>query len=216
VVGANFIIQRRYKKNYTLFFKNSVLSEKKETGVKCFVVVTRGTQTNPIPYLLRNYPTPHLYDSVSTLDNFVIPADGDELPDMTYWAAACATSAAPVYFSEFIYEKQKIGQKPIKYSFVDGGLVANCPLEFALQEVFAINPDIDIDYVLSLGTGAPAMVIQPTSRTILQWANLSVDLLTATQKIYKNCLRWLGAACKGIKKKRTRTHSGYQMEPYHR
>jgi len=133
------------------FFKEKTFEDIKN-GPKCFVVAAEVSQTSPSPYLLRNYVAPMLYNSKSLVGNFVIPpgAHDTNYLDVPLWVAARATSA-PTYFPPFVYEDCK---------FADGGLVANCPIEFAVQEALALNQDITFSYIISLGTGSSGMIIQ--------------------------------------------------------
>jgi len=81
--------------------------------------------------LLRSYPT---------------QAWGQRDHNCYIWEAARATAAAPAFF------------EPIQLhdggaTFVDGGIVANNPVEEALKEANIIWPDIGVGVLLSLGTG---------------------------------------------------------------
>jgi len=169
-------------------FKDKKLAD---THPKCFVVTPEITSSIPSVYLLRNYPTPHIYNSQATIGNYFIPPEND-CQEMKLWEAARATSAAPTFFEQFNYNS---------FQFVDGGMLANNPTELALQEIFATDADASIDYILSIGTGEPSMKITSYFKPpILKMAELTVNILTDSYRIHTNVLRWLGSACRGIRK----------------
>jgi predicted acylesterase/phospholipase RssA len=162
---------------------------------KCFVVTAEVSQTEIIPYLLRTYETPSLYDSRNTVGNFFIPASTHDCRDMPAWSACLATSSAPTYFSPYEY-KSTAGSKSLL--FVDGGIVANNPMELAIQECFALYPDAKLRCIVSLGTGTPAIGYLSDTKTILHWKNTVVNLVTDSESIYKRCNNWLGSAARNI------------------
>jgi len=175
------------------FFKDKTLADTTH-GPKCFVVSTEVSQTSLSPYLFRNYPPPLLYNSETLIGNLVLPPGSHSAQDTPLWAAARATSAAPTYFPPFQFGD---------YLFSDGGLVGNCPIEFALQEAFAMDPSLTISYIVSLGTGSPGLIVEPTARNFFSWGNYVIDTVTDSERTFQSTLRWLSAACRGIELKGT-------------
>lgn len=158
---------------------------------KVFVVTSEVSKSPPVQYLLRNYHAPTMYDANVTLGNFCIPTrrDEPELLGIPLWSAARATSAAPTYFVPYEYNQ---------YKFVDGGLLANCPVEVAIQEAFAMFPNASIDYILSIGTGIYEKPVT-SGASVLKFGSMMVDIVTDTERIIQNTQRWLGSACKGVR-----------------
>jgi predicted acylesterase/phospholipase RssA len=136
---------------------------------KCFVVAAEVSQTEIMPYLLRTYDTPVLHDSRNTVGNFYVPATTRDCKNMPVWSACRATSAAPTYFSPYAY-KDPVNSK--SFLFIDGGIVANNPMELALQECFALYPDAKLRCIVSLGTGLPAIGYLSETKTVLYWKSI--------------------------------------------
>jgi len=113
---------------------------------KCFVVATEVSRTEPIPYLLSTYPAPIFHNSRITNGKYFQSAHTYECENMPLWSAARATSATPNYFQPYVYQTPNT-TKP--YRFVDGGLVANCPMEFAIQDAWAMYPGASLAYIVS-------------------------------------------------------------------
>ena len=100
--------------------------------------------------------------------NYRETGEGDIMrsQDLKAWEAACASSAAPMYFHPF-HEK-----------YIDGGVMANNPTLDAMSEIFQQgereNKDVRLGLVFSIGTGDPPSVglkdvgvTVPRLRTIL-------------------------------------------------
>ncbi|KAI8190734.1 hypothetical protein KHU50_008767 [Colletotrichum sp. SAR 10_65] len=122
--------------------------ETNENSCRVFVTAVSRTDSNRRPPVL--------------LRSYVNPDEMNELPNITIWEAARATSAAPSYFKDIT-----VGG----YTFVDGGLQANNPLGWVWNEVLAVfGPARDTTCFLSIGTGVPVASILP--RIELNWANV--------------------------------------------
>lgn len=82
--------------------------------------------------------------------------------------AARATSAAPTYFSPFIYRERDTGHE---YTLVDGGIIANNPSLLAYAEGRKLYPEADEFHILSLSTASPVYGYDPEEfRTNAEWA----------------------------------------------
>lgn len=93
------------------------------------------------------------------------------------WEALRATSAAPSFFSPAVIGGQ---------TYVDGGLGANNPIDFALDEAMrCVEKGRQIACLVSLGCGTPCVATEVTTRlgwAILPWKGLwDVLLSEATQ-----------------------------------
>jgi len=114
---------------------------------------------------------------------------------MPVWSACRATSAAPTYFSPYKYKHPAVSKS---FLFIDGGFVANNPMELAIQECFALYPDAKLRCIVSLGTGMPAIGYLSDTKTALYWKNTVVNSLIDSEAIYKRCNNWLGSAAQNI------------------
>ncbi|XP_071533326.1 calcium-independent phospholipase A2-gamma-like [Panulirus ornatus] len=113
-------------------------------------LVATSANTNRIQaYLFRNYNLPYRVTS---------HYQGTSLPHL--WEAARASAAAPGYFSEF-----RIGDLIL----LDGGLFVNNPTAIAVHEAKQLWPDVDLQCVLSVGTGRHEP-IATTSEASISWA----------------------------------------------
>jgi len=106
--------------------------------------------------------------------------------DVTVVEAALATSAAPTYFSE---AKNKHG------SFVDGGVVANNPIDVGFMEAKTLWPKRQISCMVSLGTGHHALQIKGSKSTnaTLAWAGEIIDIATRAEACHQEFLTNLNA-----------------------
>lgn len=68
--------------------------------------------------------------------------------------AARATSAAPNFFRSI----DIVGDEGLAERFVDGGMLANNPVKFVLNQANELFPNSNIDCVLSLGTGRTSVI----------------------------------------------------------
>jgi len=197
------------------------------TEPKAFVVATR-VDGQPTPFLFRTYDTctsfsdseslgsdsKKVEQKVATTPDFTsmdsvvslkpeylflqrtgTEKDVEDSDSLTIVDACRATSAAPGYFDS---AKNKLGQ------FVDGGLVANNPIELAVQESAAVFPGASIRCIVSLGTGMPAPT-KSTDKSVLKYAKMCVHLATSSEEKYTNAALWLKAT--GMK-----THC-YRLNP---
>ena len=85
------------------------------------------------------------------------------------WEAGRATSAAPTYFEPYSLSRSSgnagsPGQERAKsVCCVDGGVIANNPVEVALSEAHELWPDREVGAILSLGCGACARSFEEMS-----------------------------------------------------
>lgn len=76
-------------------------------------------------------------------------------PSIPIWQAARATSAAPLYFDPAV-----VGASHTKY--LDGGLGANNPVNFAVKKAKNIWPEVNIACLVSIGAGFTRLKHQST------------------------------------------------------
>ena len=103
---------------------------------------------------------------------------------MTFAAAAMATSAAPTYFPPF-----KIG----KDFYIDGGVVANNPACAAYGHAKKLWPKEDV-LLVSIGTGSiasPLDKLRSKDWGLLQWSRPIIDcLMDGTSQTTDDFFRW--------------------------
>src|SRR5262245_404063 len=98
----------------------------------------------------------------------------DGSSEFSLFEAARATSAAPTYFKSITIQERKL---------VDGGLVANNPIELAYFEARKLFPGDNIKVIVSIGTGSPTNDYHYFSRwiglpSILRWGQLLLNIAT--------------------------------------
>lgn len=103
----------------------------------------------PHPFLIRNRPLP---DSVAARSPFATTTD------MRVLDALCATTAAPTVYPAFNHKG-----KPI----VDGGVLANNPVLFALAEASLLGTELEC--IVSVGTGVEPRIPVGPSRGLIGW-----------------------------------------------
>ena len=104
-------------------------------------------------------------------------------------AAARATSAAPTFFEP--KHEYLIGRESCGWSFVDGGVAANCPAGLAVKAVKERSmggkaTSECIEMIVSLGTGLPKPDVVPTTGNALHWAGRLVDMATDSEKLWES------------------------------
>lgn len=109
---------------------------------------------------------------------------GDPLPGFnmcTTYQAARATASLPGCFRPFRHG-------PDLLQFVDGGVVAPNPTEFALFEAAKIWPDRRVDIVVSLGTGNSS---HPEAKpAVLRQGVVTTDIEEAANRTHQAVRRW--------------------------
>jgi len=98
--------------------------------------------------------------------------------------AARATSAAPTFFQSI----DIVGDAGYLQSFIDGGVRVNNPVRCVLNEARTFSPTSEIDYILSLGTGARSAIRIGAEYNIFKRLLLTrIRLARALIKITTNC-----------------------------
>lgn len=81
--------------------------------------------------------------------------------------AARATSAAPTYFSPFVYTERDTS---MEFTLTDGGIIANNPSLLAYVEARKLYPEADEFHILSLSTASPLFGYDPLLfKTNAEW-----------------------------------------------
>ncbi|KAK7081098.1 Calcium-independent phospholipase A2-gamma [Halocaridina rubra] len=128
----------------------SLIETAKEVDVPRICLVATSANTNRVQaYLFRNYNLPYRVSS---------HYQGTSLPHL--WEAVRASAAAPGYFSEF-----RIGDLIL----LDGGIFVNNPTAIALHEAKQLWPDVNLQCVLSVGTGRHEPIAM-TNEASINWA----------------------------------------------
>jgi len=97
--------------------------------------------------------------------------------------AVRATSAAPTFFRGV----NIVGQAGLSHSFIDGGIRANNPVKYVLDEARILSPASEIDYVLSLGTGALSAMRIGADFMFKGFRASNVSLVEAQARIATDC-----------------------------
>ncbi|XP_045611711.2 calcium-independent phospholipase A2-gamma isoform X1 [Procambarus clarkii] len=168
-LSTQIFTQTTFKGATSLFMRNSYYDSnswtdilKENMGTRALIETARDTDspkiclvatsanTNRIQaYLFRNYNLPYRVTS---------HYQGTSSPLL--WEAVRASAAAPGYFSEF-----RIGDLIL----LDGGLFVNNPTAIAVHEAKQLWPDVDLQCVVSIGTGRHEP-IATTSEASISWA----------------------------------------------
>ena len=129
-----------FGENLNLFSSARVQQQQRSTRVA--VTSTKDTASNRC--LITNYNRP----GFSGGEDF--EREDDDEKEMKVWEAGLATAAAPFYFRPF--EKAETMK-----NYVDGALHANLPVQYALEEMANLWPNLDgqtsLDTLVSIGTG---------------------------------------------------------------
>jgi len=96
---------------------------------------------------------------------------------MPTWVAARCTSAAVPYFKGYEWNGEHL---------LDGGFVANCPAELALDEACCVWPNRRMDTLVSIGTGASKVFHDNHSQDdrLLKIAETAIDVVSSSQKLW--------------------------------
>lgn len=128
----------------------SLIETARDVGARKICLVATSANTNRVQaYLFRNYNLPYRVSS---------HYQGTSLPRI--WEAVRASAAAPGYFSEF-----RIGDLIL----LDGGIFVNNPTAIAVHEAKQLWPDVDLQCVLSVGTGRHEPIAM-TNESSINWA----------------------------------------------
>ena len=137
---------------------------------KIALVASEVTQNRISPYVFRSYQLPR-----KTLTSY---QGSSRYP---IWAAVRASTAAPGYFDDFIWENKV---------FQDGGILINNPTQIAIHEAQKIWPDYPIQTVVSLGLGRADKFMQdhntykPTLLSVKEKFDLIVESATDTELVH--------------------------------
>ena len=149
-------------------------SHRRRMGPQVFVVAASvGGSGPPQRQLFRNYPDPN--PSTGSIRSLKQQQNGEDLftaaaveASVRIWEAGMATSAAPTFFPQVQIQVGDTAAAAVdddgdgggggggRCSYVDGGLVANNPVETLLEEVEQLWPDRQIGCIVSLGCGRHA------------------------------------------------------------
>ncbi|XP_042229345.1 calcium-independent phospholipase A2-gamma-like, partial [Homarus americanus] len=129
--------------------KSLIETARDADGPKLCLVATSANTNRIQAYLFRNYNLPYRVTS---------HYQGTSLP--LIWEAVRASAAAPGYFSEF-----RIGDLIL----LDGGLFVNNPTAIAVHEAKQLWPDVELQCVVSVGTGRHEPIAS-TSEASISWA----------------------------------------------
>lgn len=157
ITSKTFMLLRIYESRYRtgpmkqglvqLFGENvnlysSARAQQQQRSTRVAVTSTKDTAANRC--LITNYNRP----SFSGGEDF--EREDEDEKEMKVWEAGLATAAAPFYFRPF--EKAETMK-----NYVDGALHANLPIQYALEEMANLWPNLDgrtsLDALVSIGTG---------------------------------------------------------------
>lgn len=75
----------------------------------------------------------------------------------------------------------------VRQTFIDGGLIANNPSEYALIEAKRVWPNQKLKFLLSLGTGVPSIGLEATPG-LLSTLDFAISTYTSSHNIHKRVL----------------------------
>lgn len=131
---------RLFGENLNLYSSPKVKQQQRSTRVA--VTSTKDTAANRC--LITNYNRPDF----SSGDDF--EREDEDEKEMKVWEAGLATAAAPFYFPPFV-------KAETMKNYVDGALHANLPIQYALEEMANLWPNLGsetlLDALVSVGTG---------------------------------------------------------------
>lgn len=131
---------RLFGENVNLY--SSARAQQQQRSTRVAVTSTKDTAANRC--LITNYNRP----GFSGGEDF--EREDEDEKEMKVWEAGLATTAAPFYFQPF--EKAETMK-----NYVDGALHANLPIQYALEEMANLWPNLDgqttLDALVSIGTG---------------------------------------------------------------
>eukprot|EP00029_Vermamoeba_vermiformis_P006225 TRINITY_DN2385_c0_g1_i2.p2 TRINITY_DN2385_c0_g1~~TRINITY_DN2385_c0_g1_i2.p2 ORF type:complete len:371 (+),score=37.88 TRINITY_DN2385_c0_g1_i2:1375-2487(+) len=140
--------------------------------IRIFAASTRVKEGRAEPFLFRTYNKPEGSSYAGSTSFYV-------------WEAARATSAAPIYFSEFVKEGE---------TYIDGGVGTNNPTLLAINEARSILGNSYNEYdieVVSLGTGHQT-VQAPKIESLLGAHGSDLKLLSSVHGIDAEKLMHIG------------------------
>ncbi|KAF2726614.1 FabD/lysophospholipase-like protein, partial [Polyplosphaeria fusca] len=139
--------------------ENELLAEQEGTFSTIAIVATRTTDSSIA--LMSSDPS----------QNIII---SDKI---TIQEAAMATSAAPVYF-------EPVQLEPGGWIFVDGGVGANNPVQYALSTAMSKWPERSVSCLLSIGSGqsAPAITGLSNGMGMLDYVTFITKVVTETER----------------------------------
>eukprot|EP01028_Stygiella_incarcerata_P005189 TRINITY_DN220_c4_g1_i1.p1 TRINITY_DN220_c4_g1~~TRINITY_DN220_c4_g1_i1.p1 ORF type:complete len:696 (-),score=212.35 TRINITY_DN220_c4_g1_i1:555-2546(-) len=137
-----------------------------------FVVSTLANQCQWKPFLFRTY----------SHAGSVLPGSSEA----SIQTALLATSAAPSYFPALIVDRSSSStsmhtEEAKKERFLDGGLVANNPSQYALIEARSMWPHRPIGMLVSIGTGQPPR--EKAGSSLISFLEQSIDVSTGSELI---------------------------------
>jgi len=164
-------------------FTEQALYNNSSFGPNVLAIATDVTSATSTPYIFRSYsqvnhsPIPTTIGYAEWRGSSLGENSSEALP---IWQVCRASSAAPGYFCPL-----KLGTGASTRVYVDGGLVANNPIEMIIQEARKLWPNKLFGPVVSIGCGdVPSE--KGGSRSILKWAGTVVHLATDSNKTYSN------------------------------
>ena len=130
-----------------------------------FAVATLSSVQPPVEYILKTYDFHTLYQSNSFEDKWFL------------FEAARATSAAPMFFSEYFCHHNL---------FSDGALFHNNPALVTYREARAIWPQCSFGCFLSIGTGRPPTTGTNSSKSALTWMKTLATIATNSERTHRD------------------------------
>lgn len=109
------------------------------------------------------------------------PFQAADIPGLSIWQAARATSAAPTFFKRI-----RIGSKNMEEDFIDGGMGSNNPTQVLLREATHVfDATAPVACILSIGTGE-ASIIEVKEPTFFQKI-VPIELINAMKEMITDC-----------------------------
>lgn len=138
LVGGGFYRSEPMVRELQRYFGEKMMTDF-ESGPKVAFVAADVTNIEAQPYLFRNYEI-NLKKKETSTGYSKYPGT----MDVEVWKAIRASTAGPTYFDSITIDGMP---------FVDGGIVANNPVQIGFAECNLLWPDEKIDLILSVGTG---------------------------------------------------------------